>query len=747
MSCVILPNALYHNTVCPVSGAGGAGCNLSVYVDSVGEEHIVPFVLPYSYSSYWDDATSQFIYIPYYNNFPSIAPMQMREDRFNASFTQVDLDDGVERFCEPDLIIDSSYSANDVLFNLKSSINAFTSVRLRYNAGNLSVLWVAQDGAGSIVKGGTPSIAVGAGVQIKPLVTIHSDYLRLTVGGTTVEDSTIVVGGDNTVDGVVVSAQTSSANLPCEYFSFESSMTGFVDFVTRLPYLADLNANKFTSDNDTVFTGSDFSPFGYYWPRLTTGFPSDYRGDEVRPDNGVLADGAIALGFNDVADWDANAKLSNDLTHIKNGTKSIKFTETTPGVITSSINKTVNLDLSSNEYFNFQFYVEDITALNFIALYMANNAGVTEYNLFAIDDVEIREGWNNLPILFSEFTASGGGDFANPIVRVRINISSQSGKTAEVYFNELSVDQKNTTAIMMGTDDGYESDYTEFFSYCQPKGIRGTCYVIKDFIGTAGFMTEAQIQEMYDAGWCIGNHTDSHVNLTTLTKEQQRTALNTCRDYLISKGWTRGAKHVAYPFGAYNNDTLEVMFEEGYFTGRTVEENWGVQSYPVADMYQLLKSGATINTTDSVAYLQKFDKLKITGAEFESLTHKIVETATETIDTSRATFRAIIDGLDPAYTVTKDQWYDNYKHTIDKTFVDNVPPAVDELVPDVGEIGDPVLGYRDPKTGEFTPDAGEPDSFIKEDRWSTATTCLVVDGGGYPSIGGDFTTEFTREFL
>lgn len=72
--------------------------------------------------------------------------------------------------------------------------------------------------------------------------------------------------------------------------------------------------------------------------------------------------------------------------------------------------------------------------------------------------------------------------------------------------------------------------------------------------------------------------------------------------------------------------------------------------------------------------------------------------------------------------------------------------VVSPLTGDIYSGGD-LIGNRDPITNIFTPDALFPDAEYISDKWQTETECIIVTNGQPPSIGGDFTTEFTSEFF
>lgn len=89
------------------------------------------------------------------------------------------------------------------------------------------------------------------------------------------------------------------------------------------------------------------------------------------------------------------------------------------------------------------------------------------------------------------------------------------------------------------------------------------------------YLTIDDMYEMKNLGSCFGGHGISHKHLDSLNKNLQRIELegsiNKLLDLkLIDKNET---KKICYPYGAHNNDTLEIMNNKKIDFGFTVEEN------------------------------------------------------------------------------------------------------------------------------------------------------------------------------
>jgi hypothetical protein len=127
---------------------------------------------------------------------------------------------------------------------------------------------------------------------------------------------------------------------------------------------------------------------------------------------------------------------------------------------------------------------------------------------------------------------------------IRMSFSTAGNNNVQrIFFKEMVdnfVCQSLTCNIF---DDGYESTYTIAFPYMRALGIVGVVPVIINKVGTAGYMTLAQLQELYAAGWDIIPHGNVHptaVEQAAYTQAEADAEIALCRDQLIAWGFTRG---------------------------------------------------------------------------------------------------------------------------------------------------------------------------------------------------------------
>jgi peptidoglycan/xylan/chitin deacetylase (PgdA/CDA1 family) len=210
----------------------------------------------------------------------------------------------------------------------------------------------------------------------------------------------------------------------------------------------------------------------------------------------------------------------------------------------------------------------------------------------------------------------------------------------DVWWDECRiVDIQSQGEIMITFDDTYESQYTEAFAYMQPLGLVGTCYIQTSKIGLAGYMTEAQIRELFEAGWDIGSHCDEHLHLPALTDDEVREQLSLSKTKLQAIGINPTS--FAYPFNDLDERTKNI-----------VAEFYPMQAGGVARIsapsYQYTRFGyrwAEEDYASAAAANIDLDRLDLYGGMTELFFHDLVASAPGANETLLADFQAIIDHI------------------------------------------------------------------------------------------------------
>jgi peptidoglycan/xylan/chitin deacetylase (PgdA/CDA1 family) len=90
----------------------------------------------------------------------------------------------------------------------------------------------------------------------------------------------------------------------------------------------------------------------------------------------------------------------------------------------------------------------------------------------------------------------------------------------------------------------------------------GASYIVYNYVGIAHHLSADQIRSLYEAGWEVGSHGLSHTELTTRPDRQSDEIVQSRRQLEALLGVP--VLSFAYPFGAYDSDSLHYVHFAGY---------------------------------------------------------------------------------------------------------------------------------------------------------------------------------------
>lgn len=124
--------------------------------------------------------------------------------------------------------------------------------------------------------------------------------------------------------------------------------------------------------------------------------------------------------------------------------------------------------------------------------------------------------------------------------------------------------------IMLTFDDGYKDFYSDVFPLLKKYQVKATVYVIVDFLGRKDFLTKEQIKEMSDSNLVeIASHTLSHVYLKTSPEEIAKSEILESK-IILENILNKPVYDFAYPYGAFNEKTKEIVKKAGYLSAVSV---------------------------------------------------------------------------------------------------------------------------------------------------------------------------------
>ena len=133
-------------------------------------------------------------------------------------------------------------------------------------------------------------------------------------------------------------------------------------------------------------------------------------------------------------------------------------------------------------------------------------------------------------------------------------------------------------------DDGYENNLRCALPVLKRFGFSSTCYVVADLLGKSNtwdaergvfqvpLMTVAQLKAWIDGGQEVGSHTLTHANLRELSEAAQANEIVQSKRQLESLvQQPHGIRHFCYPYGGFNQASVDCVRAAGYVTATTTE--------------------------------------------------------------------------------------------------------------------------------------------------------------------------------
>ncbi|MEZ0480622.1 polysaccharide deacetylase family protein [Planococcus sp. SSTMD024] len=146
-----------------------------------------------------------------------------------------------------------------------------------------------------------------------------------------------------------------------------------------------------------------------------------------------------------------------------------------------------------------------------------------------------------------------------------------SSLTIDQYFEILDgTAAMPAKPILITFDDSTNDFYPNAFPILEKYDLKATQFTISDWVDDSQSMTAEEITTVMEQGIDIQNHTSTHPSLDQLSYDEQYDEINDATATLESiTGETTDV--FAYPYGAYNDDTLAVVENLGFRGAFTIE--------------------------------------------------------------------------------------------------------------------------------------------------------------------------------
>lgn len=135
--------------------------------------------------------------------------------------------------------------------------------------------------------------------------------------------------------------------------------------------------------------------------------------------------------------------------------------------------------------------------------------------------------------------------------------------------------------VVITFDDGNVDVYENAFPIMKQMNFTGVLYIVANRLESPGFMNVDQLKEMVAAGWEIGSHSETHVDLTKDHDIVRYEELQSRLD--LEEALSVTVKTFAYPFGLTNEYVSQSAQDYGYAAavglGTSIDHTWGTLYY------------------------------------------------------------------------------------------------------------------------------------------------------------------------
>lgn len=189
------------------------------------------------------------------------------------------------------------------------------------------------------------------------------------------------------------------------------------------------------------------------------------------------------------------------------------------------------------------------------------------------------EGIAQVSVMFHE-----AGQYTVSIMQLDPGVDSVLGQVTVEALEppEIRVEKWHggaEAAISLTFDDGTTDHWDRGLQLWEDYGFRVTLGIIATRFQSNPSRLP-QLQQAFDAGHELANHTTTHPDLTTLTEVQLRQELETCKSLLLDN--VEGLDYVytvIYPYENFNDDVLSQLADMGYLFARSGYQ--GISDYSV----------------------------------------------------------------------------------------------------------------------------------------------------------------------
>ncbi len=219
---------------------------------------------------------------------------------------------------------------------------------------------------------------------------------------------------------------------------------------------------------------------------------------------------------------------------------------------------------------------------------------------------------SQVPILMYHSISNSGGPWSELSVspesfKEQMGYLVEQGYTTitlkDLYLHWIDNEPLPLKPIVLTFDDGYLDNYTTAFPIMNERGHIGVIFPYLNKVGNVNSVTWEHLLEFIDAGWEVGNHSKTHMDLTRANHAQLDREINYTTKVFEEN---LGVEIVSfcYPAGRYDLEVLEVL--ENSTLTISVTTNYGIAK---AEENLLTLSRIRINRSDYLnGFIRKLER-------------------------------------------------------------------------------------------------------------------------------------------
>lgn len=319
-----------------------------------------------------------------------------------------------------------------------------------------------------------------------------------------------------------------------------------------------------------------------------------------------------------------------------------------------SWNDTVDFRLNEHDSWFISVYIPVLYSTLVVQVLVSDASSISGVNYrsltFSANTNQVKQGWNILQCLhveervdaitygrvgtteYSPWVNTGGMQDSSSIktIQVRTRTTANIAAPVEVYLGAVHTAPLGwaTGAFLWMVDDVPESFYNLALPIIESYGWKCAFAITSGYMadpnyGSNSYVPRDAVYELQSRGHEIWGHTRLHDNMDTATTEVKTRSLTMMTNYYKSIGFGTAAQCLAWPFGAYDDESITIAESVGIKLARGIRSDGICPFVPGINRWNL--PAYAIETTNSWRVDTMIRGSMLRGMGLTSYSHTAVE--------------------------------------------------------------------------------------------------------------------------